>query len=102
MAEERMILLVEDAPDDEALTLRALRAAHVGDEVVVVRDGVEALLVAPGDPEELAAAISRVLRDPTLAARLVEAGEARAAAFSMERLAERYLELYRAVAPAGG
>jgi CheY-like chemotaxis protein len=43
MAEERMILLVEDDPDDEALTLRALRAAHVGDEVVVVRDGVEAL-----------------------------------------------------------
>jgi two-component system response regulator len=38
-----MILLVEDNPDDEALTLRALRKANVGNEVAVVRDGVEAL-----------------------------------------------------------
>jgi CheY-like chemotaxis protein len=40
---ESMILLVEDNPDDEALTLRALRKANVGNEVAVVRDGVEAL-----------------------------------------------------------
>ena len=40
---DTMILLVEDNPDDEALTLRALRKANVGNEVVVVRDGVEAL-----------------------------------------------------------
>ena len=38
-----MILLVEDNPDDEALTLRALRKANVGNDVNVVRDGVEAL-----------------------------------------------------------
>ncbi len=38
-----VILLVEDNPDDEALTLRALRTAHVSPEVVVARDGVEAL-----------------------------------------------------------
>jgi two-component system response regulator len=38
-----MILLVEDNPDDEALTLRALRKANVGNEVTVVRDGAEAL-----------------------------------------------------------
>jgi two-component system response regulator len=38
-----MILLVEDNPDDEALTLRALRKANVRNEVVVARDGVEAL-----------------------------------------------------------
>jgi CheY-like chemotaxis protein len=37
------ILLVEDNPDDEALTLRALRRSHVGHSVVVARDGVEAL-----------------------------------------------------------
>jgi len=34
---------VEDDPDDEALTLRALRRANVGNEIVVVRDGAEAL-----------------------------------------------------------
>ena len=40
---DTLILLVEDNPDDEALTLRALRKANVGNDVVVVRDGVEAL-----------------------------------------------------------
>lgn len=37
------ILLVEDNPDDEALTLRALRKNHILNEVVVAHDGVEAL-----------------------------------------------------------
>lgn len=39
----RRILLVEDNPDDVALTLRALRAHRVANEVVVAEDGVEAL-----------------------------------------------------------
>jgi two-component system response regulator len=37
------ILLVEDNPDDEALTLRALKKNNILNEVKVVRDGVEAL-----------------------------------------------------------
>ncbi len=37
------ILLVEDNPDDEALTLRALAKNRVANPVVVVRDGAEAL-----------------------------------------------------------
>jgi two-component system response regulator len=37
------ILLVEDNPDDEALTLRAFRKNNVTSEIVVVRDGAEAL-----------------------------------------------------------
>lgn len=41
--DEKIILLVEDNPDDEALTLRALRRANVRNEVIVARDGVEAL-----------------------------------------------------------
>jgi two-component system, response regulator len=41
--DHRPILLVEDNPDDEALTLRALRLANVRNEIVVARDGVEAL-----------------------------------------------------------
>ena len=41
--EDKMILIVEDNPDDEALTIRALRKNNIGNRLVVVRDGVEAL-----------------------------------------------------------
>ncbi len=40
---DRTILLVEDNPDDEALTLRALKRNNIANQVVVARDGVEAL-----------------------------------------------------------
>ena len=40
---DKIILLVEDNPDDELLTLRALKKNGVLNEVVVARDGVEAL-----------------------------------------------------------
>jgi len=39
----KIILLVEDNPDDEALTLRALTQNKIVNEVVVARDGAEAL-----------------------------------------------------------
>jgi CheY-like chemotaxis protein len=39
----KFILLVDDSQDDVDLTLRALRKSKVGNEVVVARDGVEAL-----------------------------------------------------------
>jgi CheY-like chemotaxis protein len=39
----KVILIVEDNPRDEALTLRALNKNHIANDVVVVRDGVEAL-----------------------------------------------------------
>lgn len=39
----KTILLVEDNPDDEELTLRSLRKANIVNEVVVARDGGEAL-----------------------------------------------------------
>src|SRR6266699_3850461 len=41
--EEKIILLIEDNPDDEALTLRALEKNNIKNEVVVARDGAEAL-----------------------------------------------------------
>jgi two-component system response regulator len=37
------VLLVEDNPDDEALTLRAFHKSNLTNEIVVARDGVEAL-----------------------------------------------------------
>lgn len=40
---EKVILLVEDNPDDEVLTLDALEANHIVNEVIVARNGVEAL-----------------------------------------------------------
>ena len=40
---KKIILLVEDNPDDEALTLRALKKNNILNEVVVARDGAEAL-----------------------------------------------------------
>lgn len=49
-----MILLVEDNPDDEALTMRALKKNNIGNEIFVVRDGVEALdfLFCTGDYQD--------------------------------------------------
>ena len=38
-----MILLVEDNPDDEALTLRALRKNHIANQVIVAHTGEDAL-----------------------------------------------------------
>ena len=41
--DDKVIFLVEDNPDDEALTLRALKKNQILNEVVVARDGAEAL-----------------------------------------------------------
>ncbi|NHC34918.1 response regulator [Scytonema millei] len=41
--DRKVILLVEDNPDDEALAIRALKRHHIGNDIVVAHDGVEAL-----------------------------------------------------------
>ena len=48
----QMIVLVEDNPDDQTLTLRALKKQNVANEIVVLNDGVEALefLLDPDKP----------------------------------------------------
>ena len=64
---EKMILLVEDNPDDEELTMRALKQSRIANEIVVARDGREALdfLFAKGKYEgrDLARKPAVVLRD---------------------------------------
>ncbi|MDP8993218.1 MAG: glycosyltransferase family 4 protein [Actinomycetota bacterium] len=63
----------------------------------VALPGRHALLVPPGDPPALAAAICRVLGDAGLASQLAAAGRERAGEMSMGQLAERYLSLYEKV-----
>jgi phosphatidylinositol alpha-mannosyltransferase len=58
---------------------------------------LDALLVPPDEPDALGAAVAKVLSDGRLAANLVAGGQARAEAFSMQHLAERYVELYRSI-----
>ena len=55
MSGEKVILLVEDNPDDEALTVRALRKNNIRNEVVVARDGAQALDFLFGRGEHAAA-----------------------------------------------
>jgi len=43
---DNVILLVEDNPDDESLTLRALKKNNILNEVVVARDGEEMDIIA--------------------------------------------------------
>ncbi|MEE9247184.1 MAG: response regulator [Dehalococcoidia bacterium] len=71
--EQRFILLVEDNPDDVDLTLRSLRRHNVQNEVVVVRDGAEALdylfttgAYASRDPGTLPAVILLDLKLPKI------------------------------------
>ena len=49
--EDKTILLVEDNPDDEVLTLRALRRNNILNEVIVAHDGEEALSCLFGDQQ---------------------------------------------------
>ncbi len=60
----------------------------------VATDGVDALLVPPGEVDALAAALHRVLTEPGVAADLVAKGSVRADDFAMSTLARDYLEIY--------
>jgi two-component system, response regulator len=65
----KIILLIEDNPSDEALTLRALKKNNIRNDVVVMRDGAEALdyLLAPRtDPHDVPALPQLILLDINL------------------------------------
>lgn len=87
----------------EAFGIVVLEGWRAGVPVVVtsrggtpefVDDGRTGLLVDPEDTESLGRAIERVVGDRELARALGDAGRARAAAFSWDRVAARYAELY--------
>lgn len=70
-------------------------ATVVGGVPELLEDGVTGLLVPPGDPDQLAAAIERIAGDPELRKRMGGAARARAAAYSWERCVGEYMALYR-------
>ncbi len=72
----------------------AIVASELPGYANVARADRDALLVPPGDADALAKALLRVLHDPQVARALVASGEQRAAGFSMDRLAQEYLQRY--------
>ncbi len=73
-------------------------ATRVGGIKEVVADGETGLLVPPGDPVRLGKAITRILEEPRLAARMGRAGRKRVLQhFTWDRIAEKTLTLYRSL-----
>jgi glycogen synthase len=72
-------------------------ATSVGGTAELVHHGVNGLLVPPRDPAALAAAVSRILADPALAARLSAAAQRTAAAYAWPDLARNVLDVYQQV-----
>lgn len=96
----------------EGLGVSLLQASAAGVPIVAcraggipeaVRDGVNGLLVAPGDVQALAAAVARVLGDADLAKRMAQAGrDLIAREFSLDGMVEGNLAIYREVLAARG
>jgi phosphatidylinositol alpha-mannosyltransferase len=75
----------------------AIVASDLSGYRLVARPDLDGLLVEPGDPAALADALGEVLTDPLRRAELVASGAKRAQEFSMDHLADRYVELYERV-----
>jgi glycosyltransferase involved in cell wall biosynthesis len=69
-------------------------ATRVGGIPELLEDGVEGLLVEPGDPAALAAAITRISTDEALRVRLGAAARERARSFSWDACTEQHVRLY--------
>ncbi len=73
-------------------------ATRVGGIKEVVVDGETGLMVPPGDPVRLGKAITKIIEDPKLAAKMGKAGRKRVLQhFTWDRIAEKTLTLYRSL-----
>ena len=73
-------------------------ATNIGGLPEVVQDGVTGILVPPKDPDALAEAVIRLLRDPELRRRLGNAGRERVLSeFRVDRIVEQTLKVYQSV-----
>jgi glycosyltransferase involved in cell wall biosynthesis len=100
--------IVDARGDTEGLGVVLLEAMSYGVPVVasdiggitdIVEHGKSGLLVPPGDPDQLAAALERLARDPGLVARLGAAGEQRVrSAFGWPEIMAKWERLYGALA----
>ena len=70
-------------------------ASRIDGYTNVATHDVDSVLVEPQNPGALAAALARVLADPRLSSRLVAAGAEKAKKYSMDTLADNYIEIYR-------
>ncbi len=92
----------------EGLPVALMEASALGLPIIATRvggipdafhDGVDAVLVAPGSPTELADAIERLAADESLRTELGAAARSRAADFDVTRAVARVEDIYRSVAP---
>lgn len=77
-------------------------ATAVGGVPDVVEDGASGMLVPPGDPVAMAAAVRRLVRDPALRERLVSGGRLRAQRFGAQECIDRLVEEYERMAAERG
>jgi glycosyltransferase involved in cell wall biosynthesis len=76
-------------------TGKPIVATQVGENPRIIEDGVDGLLINPGDIDGMTAALCRILDDPALAARLGTAARRKAEQqFSVEHMTHAYERVY--------
>jgi len=79
----------------EAMALgRPVVATEAGGPLEIVTDGVDGVLVAPGDPAALASAIDHMVRDPEWARRLADQARRRASDFTSQTMVTQVLAAF--------